>query len=238
MPSSIKRSLLAAVVPALLLPAGALAATKPENGAVAFSAKRAGSRVIYTRERDGTGLRLIDTAGLADHPAVSPRGKRVAFTKYGPWGAQVWVTYLDGTGLRRLTAGSTDTMPAWNPGGRDVVFASGAKGRRDIYRVIADGTGLRRLTLSRRNDEAPAWSVTNRIAFVRTTAAGDDIYTMSASGGIGAAAHAQQARRPQPGVVTDRPNRGVRPRRSRQARPLRDRLRRRPGAAPDRGAGR
>ena len=183
MPSSVKRCLLAAVVPALLLPAGALAATKPENGAVAFSAKRAGSRVIYTRERDGTGLRLIDTAGLADHPAVSPRGRRVAFTKYGPWGAQVWVTYRDGTGLRRLTAGSTDTMPAWNSSGRDVVFASGAKGRRDLYRVVADGTGLRRLTLSRRNDEAPAWSATDRIAFVRRTAKGDDIYTMSASGG-------------------------------------------------------
>lgn len=171
------------MVPALLLPAGALAASKPENGAVAFSAKRAGSRVIYTRERDGTGLRLIDTAGRADHPAVSPRGRRLAFTKYGPWGAQVWVTYLDGTGLRRLTTGSTDTAPAWSPSGRDVVFTRGAKGRRDIYRVVADGTAGRRLTVSRRNDDSPAWSVTDRIAFVRRAGTGDDIYTMGASGG-------------------------------------------------------
>ena len=168
---------------ALLTPGGALAATQPENGAVAFAAKRAGSRVIYTRERDGSRPRLIDTAGLADHPAVSPRGRRLAFTKYGPWGAQVWVNYLDGTGLRRLTGGSSDTMPAWSPTGRDVVFASGVKGRRDIYRVIADGTGLRRLTVSARNDEAPAWSATDHIAFVRRTAKGDDIYTMSAAGG-------------------------------------------------------
>ena len=183
MPSSIKRTLVAAIVAALSLPAAALAADEPENGAIAFSAKRAGSRVIYTRERDGTGLRLIETAGLADHPAVSPRGKRLAFTKYGPWGAQVWITYLDGTGLRRLTAGSADTAPAWSPSGRDVVFASGAKGRRDIYRVVADGTGLRRLTFSPRNDDAPAWSATDRIAFARRTARGDDIYTMHASGG-------------------------------------------------------
>lgn len=183
MPVSITRLLIATAVAAILLPASALAAAEPQNGAVAFSAKRAGSRVIYTRERDGTGLKVIDTAGLADHPAVSPGGRRLAFTKYGPWGAQVWITYLDGTGLRRLTGGSADTAPAWSPTGRDVTFARGPAGRRDIYRVVADGTRLRRLTSSRRNDDAPTWSVRDRIAFVRRASKGDDIYTMAAAGG-------------------------------------------------------
>ena len=153
MPSLVLRIAVLAVL--LAAPSVASAATKPSNGAIAFSAKRAGSRVIYTRAPDGSGLRLIDTAGRADHPAVSPRGRRLAFTKYGPWGAQVWITYLDGTGLRRLTTGSGDTMPAWAPSGRDVVFATGPSGRRDIYRIVADGTGLKRLTASRRNDESP-----------------------------------------------------------------------------------
>ena len=164
-------------------PCTSSAAETPENGAVAFSAQRAGSRVVYTRERDGSGLKLINTAGRAEHPAVSPRGRRLAFTKYGPWGAQVWITYLDGTGLRRLTAGSADTMPTWSPTGREVAFATGPPGRRDIYRIVADGTGLRRLTTSRRNDESPAWSVTDRVAFVRGSSRAGDIYTMSARGG-------------------------------------------------------
>ena len=181
MPSLVLR--IAVLVALLAAPSLASAATKPSNGAIAFSAKRAGSRVIYTRGADGSGLGLIDTAGRADQPAVSPRGRRLAFTKYGPWGAQVWITYLDGSGLRRLTTGSSDTMPAWAPSGRDVVFATGPRGRRDIYRIVADGTGLKRLTASRRNDESPAWSVTDRIAFVRRSAEGDDVYTMSARGG-------------------------------------------------------
>ena len=159
------------------------AAQAPENGAVAFSAKRAGNRVIYTRERDGSRLRLIDTAGLAAYPAVSERGKRLAFTKYGPWGAQVWVTYMDGTGLRRLTTGSSDTMPSWAPTGREVVFATGPSGRRDIYRIVADGTGLKRLTASPLDDESPAWSATDQVAFVRASARRGDIYAMSARGG-------------------------------------------------------
>jgi len=167
----------------LAVPSAASAATQPSNGAIAFSAKRAGSRVIFSRAPNGTALKLIDTAGRADHPAVSPRGRRLAFTKYGPWGAQVWITYLDGTGLRRLTTRSTDTMPAWSPTGRDVVFATGPKGRRDVYRIVADGTGLKRLTTSRRDDESPAWSATDRIAFARGAARAGDIYTMSARGG-------------------------------------------------------
>lgn len=183
MPTFIPRLVAGAVLAALLLAPQPVAHAAPKNGDIAFSAARAGSRVIYTRERDGTGLKLIDTRGRADHPAVSPGSRRLAFTKYGPWGAQVWIGYLDGTGVRPLANGSGDVTPAWSPSGRDLVFARGAPGRRDIYRVVADGTGLRRLTVSRRSDDDPAWSVADRIAFVRRGARGRDIYTMSASGG-------------------------------------------------------
>jgi hypothetical protein len=171
------------LVLASLSAGGAARAAKPANGAVAFSALRSDTRVLYTKENDATGLQRVRVDGLADHPAVSPGGRRVAFTKYGPWGAQVWVSYLDGAGIRALTTGSTDTMPAWSPDGTNVVYASGRKGRRDIYRVIADGTRLRRLTYSPQNDEQPAWSSTGVIAFVRRGPDGNDIYTVSANGG-------------------------------------------------------
>jgi len=161
------------------------------NGAIVFSAKRAGDRALFTRAPDGSGLRLIQTGGRADHAAFSPGGRRLAFTKYGPLGAQIWVSYVEGTGLRQLTTGPSDTMPAWAPGGADLVFARGAGGSRDLYTVKADGTSLRRLTTSARNDDSPSWSVRNEIAFVRAgRGGGDDIYVIGGQGGLRAGCRA------------------------------------------------
>ncbi len=179
----------ARALPACLVTLGVLmavpaqAATKPTNGAIAFSAKRAGQAVLYTRQSNGTGLRAVPTIGRSDYPAFSPRGRRLAVTRYGPFGAQIWIQYLDGTNQRALTTGPADTMPTWSPDGTGVAFARGGKGRRDIYRVASDGTGLRRLTTSGRNDEAASWSSRNVIAFVRRNAKGSDLYTVPATGG-------------------------------------------------------
>jgi Tol biopolymer transport system component len=167
-----------------LVPApSALAAGKPSNGAIAYSANRADTRAVYTRAPDGSALSLAPSQGKTAYPAFSPGGKRLAFTQYGPYGAQVWVSYLDGVGLRPLTTGPTDTMPEWSPDGTSVAFVRGARGARDIYTTLADGTAVRRLTYSGRDDETPAWSVNGRLAFVRQGATTDRIYTMTASGG-------------------------------------------------------
>ena len=176
---------------AALVAGAALAALGPaspasaqvKNGAIAFSAKRAGDRALFTRAPDGSQLRLIPTGGRADHAIFSPGGRRLAFTKYGPLGAQIWVSYLDGTGLRQLTTGPSDTMPAWSRTGEDLVFARGPGGLRDLYRIRADGTGLRRLTASARNDESPSWSIRDQVAFVRAGSKDDDIYLVGAAGG-------------------------------------------------------
>src|SRR4051795_3012743 len=85
------------------------AAVKPKNGVIAFSAKRGNTRVLYTRNSNGTGLKLLPTQGKADKPSVSTAGERVAFTRYGGSGAQIWVEYLDGTMLRQLTTGPLDS---------------------------------------------------------------------------------------------------------------------------------
>lgn len=154
-----------------------------ENGAIAFSAARGADRVIYTKQPNGTGLRLLSTGGRSDHPAISPRGLRVAFTRYGPLGAQIVVSYLNGVGLRTLTTGPSDTMAAWSPTGAALVFARSSFGQRDLYRIEADGAGLRRLTSSRQNDESPAWSVSDQLAFVRRAGKSQDVYTLGAGGG-------------------------------------------------------
>jgi hypothetical protein len=182
------RSLLrAAGATALLL---ALAAPAPppaaaaENGVIAFSATRAGSRVLYTKAPDGTQTKLLRTGGWTDQPVASPGGRRLAFTRFGPGGTQqVWSQYLDGKVLRQVTSGPADSLPAWSPNGAQVAFARGVAGARDIYRQLADGNGLVRLTFSARNDDAPDWSVRNEIAFVRRNTKSNDLYAMSANGG-------------------------------------------------------
>ena len=168
---------------ALGVPPATAAVEAPRNGAIAFSAARGGDRVIYTRQPDGGGLRLLATGGRADHPAISPRGRRIAFTRYGPLGAQIFVSYLAGIGFRQLTTGPSDTMATWSATGAELAFVRNTGGQRDLYRISADGAGLRRLTTSRRQDESPTWSVTDQLAFVRRDAKSRDIYAMSARGG-------------------------------------------------------
>jgi acid phosphatase type 7 len=175
----------AAVVGTLLVPAlGAPANGAVENGRIAFSGERGDTRVIYTREANGTRVRVVRTGGDAvEDPAFSPRGLRLAFTRYGAAGTQVWVTYLDGTGLRQLTSGPGDGEPSWSPDGDAVAFARGPVGARDVYTVVADGSGLRRLTRRATDDRSPAWSVRNRIAFVRRIRGRDHVYVMRPTGG-------------------------------------------------------
>jgi hypothetical protein len=164
-----------------VLPAEGAAQVK--NGAIVFSAKRAGDRALFTKAPDGSQLRFLQTGGRADHAVFSPGGRRLAFTKYGPGGAQVWIGYVDGTNMRALTPGPSDTMPAWGPDATNLVFARGAGGIRDLYRIRADGSGVRRLTASARNDDSPTWSIRDEIAFVRESPKGDDLYVVSADGG-------------------------------------------------------
>jgi acid phosphatase type 7 len=169
----------------MVVPAGAAPGRGEalENGSVAFAGKRLGKPVIYLREPDLSGLRIVPTDGWAGDPAVSPGGRRVAFTRLGSDGSQVWTTYPDGTGLTQLTSGPLDAGPDWSPAGDAVAFAHGAVGGRDIYTVTSDAISVRRLTYSDSDDHSPAWSVSQRIAFVRGSRGAGDIYDVSALGG-------------------------------------------------------
>ena len=157
--------------------------TTPTNGPVSFSANRAGGRVIYTREANGSRLRLVPTEGRAEHPAFSPGGQRLALTRYGPWGARISTQYLNGGAAVPITQGPADTSATWSPDATGVAFARGTPGARDIWRVLGDGTGLAQVTRDARDDSAPDWSVDNRLAFVRRNGPGSDIYTVPAGGG-------------------------------------------------------
>ena len=173
----------ASLVIAVMLGVCGRAAAAVHNAAIAFSAKREGTRVLYSRDWTGGRLRVLPTDGRADHPAFSPGGRRLAFTRYTSLGAQVFVTYLDGSGLFQLTSGPRDSMPTWSQQGDALAFTRGARGRRDLYSIVADGTGLKRLTRRGTDDHSPTWSPANRIAFVRRDRRGDDIYSIGGRGG-------------------------------------------------------
>jgi Tol biopolymer transport system component len=179
---------------------------QPSAAPVPSWAKRLHGEVTYQcgasiclMRPDGTGKRALTAAfpgkrtltviyPQAD-PAWSPDGRRLAFRGYfGPHEGDyaIYVAGADDCHLTKLTGAMNGTNPSWSPSGRQIAFAVGG-----INVINADGTGLRALTSDqarsgrdRYDDEIPAWSATNRIAFVRTrigTSRGE-IYAINADG--------------------------------------------------------
>lgn len=111
--------------------------------------------------------------------AWSPNGRVVAFDSgVSGRGVLAFVNY-DGSGARRLPPLTAfDGDPTWAPADDTLAFdgASNAGARLNVYRVSVDGHHLRRLT--GHGGLLPAWSVRQRIAFLR----GGNIYVMRTDG--------------------------------------------------------
>jgi dipeptidyl aminopeptidase/acylaminoacyl peptidase len=138
--------------------------------------------VLYLRDADGSGTRLLATSGRPSRPAFSAAGKRIAYAAKGA----IWVMQADGSFRRQVTANyfAADGDPAWSPRGDAVVFTRGGAGGRDIFSIGLDGNDLRRLTSKDADETAPVWSSRDRIAFVRHTADGDgDLWAVAPTGG-------------------------------------------------------
>jgi dipeptidyl aminopeptidase/acylaminoacyl peptidase len=173
------RALLALV--ALGLVAAAPAGAFPgRNGILSYEGRASSSKLLYLRKADGSGLRLVRTPGRPSRPAFSPQGRRLAFAAKG----QIWVMQADGVAPRQLTSSylASDGDPAWSPRGDAVVYASGPAGARDVFAIGADGEGLRRLTAKSVDEDSPAWSVRDRVAFVRHGSGNGDVWSMSPTG--------------------------------------------------------
>lgn len=156
------------------------------RGEVAY---KCGNSICLMRP-DGTGKRTLSATSPEWDAAWSPDGRRLAFRGYyAPYAEGDYAIYVvgaNGCHLTKLTGAMNGTNPSWSPSGRQIAFAVGG-----INVINANGAGFRRLTSDRARsgrdryaDEDPAWSATNRIAFVRTrmgTSRGE-IYTMNADG--------------------------------------------------------
>jgi hypothetical protein len=145
---------------------------------------------ICLEHPDGTGRRVLPGARFPQwDPAWSPGGGRLAYRGYygiAEGDSDIYVADANGCHARRLAATNGGTSPTWSPTGRQIAYAVGG-----INVINADGSGLRRLTSDQAGtgrdqyaDEEPAWSVTNKIAFVRTRmrSSNGEIFVMKSDG--------------------------------------------------------
>lgn len=153
---------------ASMSPVPALA--KRLTGAVAY---KCGDSICLMRP-DETGRHTLP-ATYPERPtgpewdaAWSRDGHQLAFRGYyglGDGQYDLYAVDANGCHLTRLTHRLNGDSPSWSPTGRQIVFEVPL----GIDVVNADGTGLRRLLIdtSTYGYTAPAWSASNRIAFVR-----------------------------------------------------------------------
>jgi len=153
---------------------------------------------ICLENPDGTARRTLPGARFPQwDPAWSPGGHRLAYRGYygmAEGDLAIYVADANGCHARELRATLGGVSPTWSPTGRQIAYAVGG-----INVINADGTGPRRLTSDQAGtghdqyaDEEPAWSATNRIAFVRTPmgSSNGQIYVMNADGsGVTAITH-------------------------------------------------
>jgi Tol biopolymer transport system component len=171
---------------------GATAAPYPDwttqlGGEVAYQC----GDVICIMHPDGTGKRVIPGSGPLQlpqwDPAWSPSGRQLSFRGYygqGDGQYDLYAVNTNGCHLTRLTRGLNGTSSSWSPTGRQIAFSVPF----GIYVINANGSGLRRLIVNATqysySVDAPAWSVSNRLAFVRYIPAmrAGEIYTANADG--------------------------------------------------------
>jgi Tol biopolymer transport system component len=152
--------------------------------------------------------RLTDLKSFSFMPKWSPDGAKIAFVSQitpagGSRSVEIFAMNSDGSGLQQLTesidleaaggqAGGHDhaaeitgwnSVPAWSPDGAKILFGSNRDGDGSIpviYIMNADGSNQRKFGLFADVDGSqPDWSwATNKIVFVRGSAAKGDIWVM------------------------------------------------------------
>jgi TolB protein len=88
----------------------------PEGDLIAYSGRHQGKNQIFTIWADGTGARMLTSAGNNEEPSFSPDGRFIAFTSDRDGHKAVYVMRVNGEDQRRLTdKGVHAFTPRWSP---------------------------------------------------------------------------------------------------------------------------
>jgi serine/threonine-protein kinase len=166
------------------------------NGQAHYSISANGT-LVYVPGRDTQqerSLMLVDRAGTAkpltterrafETVAVAPDGRRLVVTLTAA-NDSLWTMELDRPSLTRITYEAENALPAWSPDGSRLALSRHKGGEpRQLFVMPSDGsTSPTRLHQSSRNESPFTWTGNGDVmAYVRTEAAGNDIWVVNMSG--------------------------------------------------------
>ncbi|MEW5910779.1 MAG: DUF5050 domain-containing protein, partial [Thermodesulfobacteriota bacterium] len=130
---------------------------------IAFTANKLLGWGVYVMEKDGSGVRALDTEGGSCRPRWSRDSSMIAYvSQKGDNKGDIWTMRRNGEGKSRLTSDSQtyDYFPSWNSDGKHIVYSSTLdkeKGNWEI-RIINVLTGeSRQITRHPSQDLYPDW---------------------------------------------------------------------------------
>lgn len=178
-------SILAALIAAVTVDAGASAGTFPgTNGRIAFtwvSGVNEDQLDIFVVNPDGSGLMRLthstasgsDTPSGFAYPSWSPDGTEIAYV--GRTGDRFGIYTISASGGTPRTIVESDeylSEPSWSPDGTEIAYEGSDEGGVDaeIYRIPVVGGTPTNVTNNHTGDSEPTWSPDGtRIAYVGTS---------------------------------------------------------------------
>lgn len=142
------------------------------------------SVVVDAAQAPQAAAAAVDPKPYFTEPAISPDRNEIAFSS----GGDIWAVPTAGGDARLLVSHpANESHPEYSPDGRTLAFVSDRTGGGDIYLLTLATGDLRRLTFDDGNELLDGWSRDGRWLYFSSSAreiAGNDIYRVSASGGM------------------------------------------------------
>jgi Tol biopolymer transport system component len=171
----------------------------PDGSRIVFSSNQSDDYEIWSMNADGSGRKQLgNRLGWDTLPRYSPDGTKIAFVGEYKEGVsedeqstyEILAMNSDGSNLTRLTKSSTsgngwNSVPTWSPDSSKILFATNREGNPVtplLYIMNSDGSNQQKFGfIFPIEGTEPDWSpVTNKIVFVKGSAAKGELWVMDA----------------------------------------------------------